>query len=321
MKNYNPKEIEFYLNYPQLIEELEKAFQREYVVPARMHYDYKAKAGNGDSTLLLMPAWQNERYVGLKVITISPHNPTGNLPTIQGIYLLMNAKNGQMLAQFDAGTLTNLRTAATSALASKYLSRSDAAVLLMVGTGALAPELIKAHCMVRPIKKVMVWGRNFKKAMDLSSRLNFDEISVEAIDDLNLGISNADIISTATSSPEALVFGDQLKPGQHLDLVGAFKPTWREADDNAIINSSVFIDTREGTLNESGELLIPIEKGLFHPDQIKSDLFELCKKIKVGRVHEDEITSFISVGYALEDLAAAELIWKKDNEAMKGDGK
>jgi ornithine cyclodeaminase len=124
-------------------------------------------------------------------------------------------------------------------------------------------------------------------------------------------IPKVDIISTATSSPDPLVFGDMLIPGQHIDLVGAFKPTWREADDEAILNSSVFVDTREGTLSESGELLIPMEKGLFKKEDIKADLFELCKKQNIGRTSQDEITSFISVGYALEDLAAAELVWEK----------
>lgn len=108
-----------------------------------------------------------------------------------------------------------------------------------------------------------------------------------------------------------MVFGDQLVPGQHIDLVGAFKPTWREADDGVILNSSVFVDTREGTLKESGELLIPMEKGLFKSNDIKADLFELCKEETPGRINNGEITVFISVGYALEDLAAAELVWEK----------
>jgi ornithine cyclodeaminase/alanine dehydrogenase-like protein (mu-crystallin family) len=258
-----------------------------------------------------MPAWKNESYVGLKIITVSPYNSAKSLATIQGVYLLMNAIDGQVIAQYDAKSLTNLRTAASSALASKFLSRKDASSLLMIGTGALAPEMIKAHCSVRRIKTVWIWGRSFEKADMLSRQLSLNGVEICPIKNIDDHIQNADIISTATSSAEPLVFGHKLICGQHLDLVGAFKPTWREADEEAILKSSVFVDTREGTLNESGELLIPIEKGLFKPENIKADLFELCKKQKRGRSSDEEITCFISVGYALEDLAAAELIWEK----------
>ena len=258
-----------------------------------------------------MPAWKNKKYIGLKIITVSPYNSEKNLATIQGIYVLMDAKDGQVLAQFDAKSLTNLRTAASSALASKFLSKKESKTMLMIGTGVLSPELIKAHCAIRPISNVMIWGRNHEKASDIVHSLSIDGVEIKAVQNIQDAIGKADIISTATSSRDPLIFGNQMLPGQHLDLVGAYKPTWREADDDAILNSSVFVDTRQGTLEESGELLIPIGKGLFGESKIKADLFELCKKEKSGRLADKEITSFISVGYALEDLAAAELIWEK----------
>lgn len=311
MKFFNQKEIQKTLQYPELIDKLETSFRKKYEVPSRMHYNFQSGEGEQNSTLLLMPAWKNEKYVGLKIITVSPYNNLKDLATIQGVYILMSAKDGKVIAQFDVKSLTNLRTAASSALASKYLSRKDASTLLMIGTGALAPELIKAHCSVRPINSVLVWGRNFEKANRLAQQLSINGVEVTPVKKIDDCLSKADIISTATSSSAPLVFGNNLIPGQHLDLVGAFKPTWREADDQAILKSTVFADTREGTLKESGELLILMEKGLFKPEDIKADLFDLCKNQKYRRSSDKEITCFISVGYALEDLAAAELVWEK----------
>lgn len=311
MKYFDKKEIEEALSYSDLIEKLEESFQKEYQVPERLHYPFDSGQGSEESTLLLMPAWENEHFVGLKILTVSPYNSQNDLATIQGMYMLMDAQNGQVLAQFDAKSLTNLRTAASSALASTYLSKLQSKSMLMVGTGALAPELIKAHCAVRPIEKVWIWGRSIEKARRISETVALDGVEIEAIDKIEDYIAEADIISTATSSATPLVFGDQLVPGQHLDLVGAFKPTWREADEKAITNSSVFVDSREGTLKESGELLIPMEKGRFSAGDIKADLFDLCSGRHLGRSNHEEKTVFISVGYALEDLAAAELVWKK----------
>lgn len=311
MKYFDQKEIIEALCYVELIPKLENSFQNEYQVPPRSHYSYNSGEGELDSTLLLMPAWKNQRYVGLKIITVSPYNASKEKATIQGVYLLMDAKDGKVIAQFDAKSLTNLRTAASSALASTHLSRKDASTMLMIGTGSLAPELIKAHCAVRPIETVFVWGRNYEKARKLAQGLSVENVEIVPINNLDEHISKVDIVSTATSSPDPLVLGDRLIPGQHIDLVGAFKPTWREADDLAILNSSVFVDTRQGTLEESGELLIPMGKGKFKKDDIRADLFELCKHQKAGRSSDQEITCFISVGFALEDLAAAELVWEK----------
>ena len=311
MKFFDQKEIEETLNYPELINKLEDSFRNEYRVPPRMRYEFKSGEGDEDSSLLLMPVWKNEKYVGLKILTASPYNKSKNLATIQGIFILMDAKDGEIIAQFDAKSLTNRRTAAASALASTYLSRKNASTLLMIGTGALAPELIRAHCSVRPIHSVLVWGRDFEKARRLAERLSIENVEIVPIVDLEKHISKVDIISTATSADKPLVFGDRLSSGQHVDLVGAFKPTWRESDDQLIQNSSIFVDTREGTLKESGELLIPMKKGLFKPEDIKADLFELCRNQKHGRISNEEITSFISIGYALEDLATAELVWEK----------
>ena len=199
-----------------------------------------------------MPAWSNEEYVGVKVVTVSPYNGQFNLPGIQGVYTLIKAENGLVEAQIDAKVLTVKRTAATSALASSFLSREDSSTLLMVGTGALSPELIQAHCAVRPITKVLIWGRSIEKAQAICDNLTTEGVSLSPIESIEAGMAEADIISVATLSQEPLVFGKWLKPGQHLDLVGAYRPDIREADDETLSRSSIFID-HEGAMTETGD--------------------------------------------------------------------
>jgi len=183
----------------------------------------------------------------------------------------------------------------------------------MVGTGALAPELIRAHTSVRPIETVYVWGRDLEKSKIITRHLqnskntNFKIFPIKNIEE---GIEKADIISCATLSPTPLIFGKKLKAGQHLDLVGAYRPDMREADDEAILKSSIFIDTYDG-MHESGDIAIPMKKEILKREDICGDLFELCRGEKTGRKNENEITFFKSVGHALEDLAAAKLIYEK----------
>lgn len=317
MEIFTSQNIRQLLTYQGLIDQLRTAFTEDYDVPARLHYDYDSGSGPEPATLMLMPAWKNRHFSGVKILTVSPQNTAHQRDTIQGVYLLFDAPTGKPLAQFDAHTLTNYRTAAASALASSYLSRRDSGTLLVMGTGALAPEMILAHCAVRPITNIWVWGRHFEKALAVANKVVVEGVQIEAVREVKEYVSEADIISTVTRSPRPIVFGKMLRAGQHIDLVGAFKPTWREADDEVMQRSTVFVDTREGTLNESGELLIPMEKGLFSEAKIEGDLLDLCRGNRPGRQNDEEITSFISVGYALEDLAAAELLYSLRMQSMK----
>lgn len=304
MINVSAEQIELIWQYKDFIPQLRKAFQSDFVVPQRHHYDYENGEGDNKSTLLLMPAWSKEEYVGVKLVTVSPYNGKFNLPSIQGIYTLINAKNGLVKAQIDAKRLTVKRTAATSALASSYLSRENSKTLLMVGTGALCPELIRAHCDVRPIEKVLIWGRSFEKAQKRAKELEHTQLEVSAVESLEEAISIADIISVATLSPAPLIKGKWLKSGQHLDLVGSYRPDMREADDSCLKRSSVYIDS-ESALKESGDLAIPFDDGVITKKDIRSDLFEMTSTTESTRNSDDEITLFKSVGHALEDLSAA----------------
>ncbi len=310
LQNFTKEQIAETLTYNQLIPALRKGFQEPYTVPLRHHHNYENKPAT-DSILLLMPAWKSGAYLGVKVVTVSPENGRVNLPSVQGVYLLFDAATGAPLAQMEAKTLTTIRTAAASALASQFLSRKESTSLLMIGTGNMAPALIEAHAAVRPIKEVYVWGRDFEKAKKLVNEMQLPAINIKAVATISPIIKEVDIISCATLSNDALVKGDWLEPGQHLDLVGSFTPTMRETDDIAIKRASVYVDVLEGATKESGDIVIPLQNGTIQKTDIQGDLFDLCANRVIGRQTDEEITLFKSVGHALEDLVAATLVYKK----------
>ena len=299
------------LDFSSLIDALAAAFEAGAEVPLRHHHTV-AVPGAPDATLLLMPAWQAGNALGIKVVTVFPGNAAKSLPAVMGQYLLLDATTGAPKAMIDGTALTARRTAAASALASRFLSREDAAHLLMVGTGALAPHLIAAHCTVRPIKRVTVWGRDLDHAKAAAAKIEIDGLSVTASGDLKEAVAAADIISCATLATEPLVRGAWLKPGQHLDLVGGFTPAMRESDDDAVrraaASGGVFVDTRGGAMKEAGDIVQPLKNGALTEDAVRGDLFDLCRGQVQTRRDPAAITFFKSVGTALEDLAAARLV-------------
>ncbi|MDC8002895.1 ornithine cyclodeaminase family protein [Aureisphaera galaxeae] len=307
--------IEENTHFPSLIQALKSHFTQSGIsIPKRHHHDFQNASSDKDTTLLLMPAWDPSGSAGVKVVTVNPDNDKVGLPSVQGVYIHMEASTGVVKAIIDAKSLTAKRTAAASALASTFLSNKNADSLLMIGTGALASNLIQAHASVRNIKQVYLWGRNYKKAEALSEKLKPLGIQAEPIQTIEEKISEVSIISCATLSATPLVLGKYLRPGQHIDLVGAYKPNMREADDVTIEKASVHVDTYQG-LNESGDIVIPMQNGILKREAIQSDLFELCSNAKEGRTHDDEITLFKSVGHAIEDLAAANYYYKKMTHA------
>jgi len=309
MRFIDKDEVNNALDYPSLVEALRQAFISEIKVPPRHHHDLKNPKEGIDSTLLLMPAWEESEALGVKIATVSPANAKYNLPAIQGIYLLFDAQTGTIEALIEGKSLTAKRTAAASALASSYLSKKDSSSMLMIGTGALSAELIYAHASVRDIKDVYIWGRDKEKALKIVEKLK-DDFNIKAIDNIEDEISNVDIISCATLSIDPLVFGKYLKQGQHLDLVGSYKPNMREADDAVVIKSDIYIDT-DMAKKESGDIKIPLETTVISENDIKADLFQLTRGENKGRESNSSITLFKSVGHGLEDLAAAKLVKEK----------
>lgn len=298
------------LPYPALIAALRQAFQENMRAPTRHVHTVSEK----DSTvLLLMPTWQPAGNMGVKLVTVAPGNPAKQLPTVHSIFILFDTTTGVPLAMIDGEELTLRRTAAASALASTYLSRPASATLLMVGTGTLAPYMAAAHCAVRPIQSIRVWGRSKEKAEDTAHQISLQDlpqgVSIQAVTDLEAEARNADIISCATTSTTPIVLGLWIQPGTHIDLVGGFKPNMREADDNLINQSVVFVDTIAGTLAEAGDLIQPIASGSFTPDAIAAELADLSSGRHPGRSDPQQITLFKSVGTGIEDLCAANLVW------------
>lgn len=312
IKFIDKETIEANYEFREVIESLDSAFSNSSIeVPMRHHHDYPNPPEADESTLLLMPAWDPGKDLGVKMVTVSPNNGAYQLPSIQGIYLLFDAHKGNCRALLDAKSLTAIRTAATSALASKYLSRENSESLMMVGTGALSPMLIRAHATVRPIKKVYIWGRSEDKAEAVKSQLSGETFEVEVVSTIAEGIEKADIISCATLSKTELIEGKYLKAGQHLDMVGAYRPDMREADDECLKRSRIFVDHYAGATKETGDIKIPLDEGVITREDLTAELFELCPGKKRGRESEEEITFFKSVGHALEDLVTATLVADK----------
>lgn len=325
MKIFSAEEVDARLDDIALVDRLEAMFRAGCEMPTRHHHPIKAPlgAGSSDAMLLLMPAWTTGSSnggkggrVGVKVVTVFPDNGKQRLPSIYGQYMLLDGTTGVPLALLDGTMLTKRRTACASGLASRFLSRTDSTRLLMIGTGALAPHLIRVHAKVRPIREVAIWGRSPAHAKTLAEELSKSlpaalgrAVSVRAVSDRRSAVGEADIISCATLSKTALVEGNWLHDGQHVDLVGAYTPQMRESDDKAVGRARVFVDTRAGALKEGGDIAIPLGNGTITATDIVADLFELSRGQNPGRPATDatSITLFKSVGAALEDLAAAEL--------------
>jgi ornithine cyclodeaminase len=304
------------LPWPALIDAIADMFATDCVMPVRHHHDMEVP-GESSATLLLMPAWVPGKYAGVKILSLFPDNATRALPAIFGTYLLSSGRTGEMLAAIDGGELTARRTAATSALAARYLAHPDAEELLVCGTGRLSLNIMQAHKQVRPLKRFRIWGRNADNAAKMAAEARSLGLNVEAVTDLEAAARSADIISCVTLSSEPLVSGDWLKPGAHLDLVGGFKPDMRETDDAAIRRATVFVDTRAGAVKEAGDIVQPLKSGLLKEDGIRAELQELVRGTHQGRSNGHEITLFKSVGAALEDLAGAILAYEHVTGGLK----
>ena len=317
MRMIDAGEVDRALNFAGLIETLREAFRDGAVQPVRHHHTIERPDG-ASSTLLLMPAWNDFQragksdggFVGVKIVTVSPDNNAIGKPAVMGLYLLLDGRTGEPRALIDGQRLTQWRTACASALAASYLAREDASRLLVIGAGALAPFLAKAHSAVRPINEIRIWNRTPANAARVAEALSAEGLNATAVTDLAEEIGRADIVSSATISTDPLIEGRLLRPGTHVDLVGGFTPAMREADDEAIRRARVFVDTLAGATKEAGDIVQPLASGALSKDAIVADLFGLTRGERKGRESPEEITLFKSVGAALEDLAAGIAVYR-----------
>jgi alanine dehydrogenase len=307
LRVYSADEVHAALPWADLADALEDAFiDGGTEVPLR-HVHALGEDG-GEGTLLLMPAW-SAAALGVKLVTVMPGAAAHGAGTVQASYLLLDRATGEPRALLDGDALTLRRTAATSALAAQHLARPDAARLLIVGSGRLAPWMARAHVALNPeLVHVGVWGRNADAAEDVVETLRDEGIDAEVAEDLRAAVQSAEVICCATTSREPLVRGAWLQPGAHLDLVGGFRCDMREADDAAVARARIVVDTYAGALAEAGDLVQPLEAGVIAREQVLAELAEVLRGEKRGRLAPGDITLFKSVGSALEDLAAARLV-------------
>lgn len=307
MKVITAAQAEAALEYADLVESLREAHRGERSITDDAYLE-EPDLGYGPNGFLVRPAWQYNDLLGAKLATVFPENPSRNMLTVHAVYVLFDGTNGKPLATMDGTVLTWFKTACDSALGASYLAREDAAIMLMVGAGAMAPHLIRAHVAVRPsIDKIMIWNRSENRARQLAEALDLDGREVVAITDLPKAVVESDVISMATSSPYGLITGADVSPGTHLDLVGAYTPDMREVDDEAVRKSRVYVDLVD-TAMLTGELLQPIEAGVMTKDDIVGDLYDLCSGLVDGRQTLDEITMFKNGGGGHLDLMTAKHI-------------
>lgn len=299
------------LPFDALITALRERFAAGCEVPPRHVHEIVNPLGEAGQdaasrrlTSLIMPAWIPGRYYGVKIINIAPGNARRGLPGLHASYLLFDARTGAPLAQIDGDALTVRRTVAASALAGSYLARADAKHLLLVGAGRIGALLPAAWRAVRPIEQVSVWARRPEAAQALAAQLQAQGLNAQARSDLAAACGEADIVSCATLATEPVVRGAWLAPGAHLDLIGSFTPAMREADDACFEGARIFVDSDEA-LHKSGDLLVPMQHGVFRADEVRGTLTTLSRGVATGRRNATERTVFKSVGNALEDLAAA----------------
>jgi ornithine cyclodeaminase/alanine dehydrogenase-like protein (mu-crystallin family) len=307
-------DLERLLAPADVVAALEAAF-RAYAAGACTVPPRAALPAGEDGILLLMPAVNraaDAAALGTKLVTVYAGNRARGHPTLYASYLLLDRASGRPLAVLEGTHLTAVRTGAASALAARYLARSDARRVACFGSGVQAAFQLAALATVRRLERVVVVGRDPARAARFaaaaSARLG---LPVEVGRDPRAAVRAADLVTCATTSPTPVVFGADLQPGTHVDAVGAFRPTDRELDTDAVRRARVVVDTYAGSLEEAGDVLIPLEEGAIERRHVTAELADLVTGARPGRTRADEITLFKSVGFALEDLATARLAYDR----------
>jgi ornithine cyclodeaminase/alanine dehydrogenase-like protein (mu-crystallin family) len=269
----------------------------------------------------LMPSYSNGVHpaFGLKAICIFPGNPARGKDSHQGAVLLFSAESGELLAVINASAVTAIRTAAVSGVATQALAREDACYLAIIGAGVQARFHIEAMSHVRPIERCRVASRNSESALKLADELSGKYgFPIEAVETVEEALRGADLIVTATTSADACVRRSWISEGAHLNAVGSCTPNTRELDAETVAVSSLFVDKIESVINEAGDYLCALREGVIKSDHIRAELGEVLKGTKPGRTCTGEITLFKSLGLAVEDLAAAEYLYRKSKETGAG---
>jgi len=293
-----------------LVEPLRRAFVSPAIAPERAHYDLAAP--NNPRTLLIMPSWQPDGDIGVKIATVFPNNARRGFPSVNATYVLLSGQTGEPRAWIDGRALTLIRTAAVSALAADLLAPAASEVLLVVGTGALSRYFVEGHRAVRRYQSILIWGRDPSKAAAVARDLGAGGWPVRAVADLESAARSADVISCVTMAEQPLIHGAWLKAECHLDLVGSFKPAMREVDDDCLRGAFIAVDTL-AALKESGDLIGPLARNVVAQEDISLLGALLASKAPVPRPCR---TVFKSVGVAHADLAVARQLFDRNGPAI-----
>ena len=271
--------------------------------------------------IAMMPAYKSGDVplFGLKAICVFPGNAAHGKDAHQGGVLLFSGETGELLAIINASAITAIRTAAVSGLATRLLAREDASELAIIGAGVQARAHLAAMACVRPIKRARIASRRFENAQEFADEVQREyAFTVEAVTSVQSAINEADLIVTATTSPNPVLECDWIAPGAHINAVGTYSPSAREIDTATMVASSLFVDRRESALNEAGDYLLAARDGAIGPDHIRAEIGEVLIGNSAGRTSRDEITLFKSLGLATEDLAAAEYVYRKAQQSRAG---
>jgi ornithine cyclodeaminase len=280
----------------------------------------------GEGRRDLMVAMPSERSVppekaalAMKVLSIFSGNHGSDLDSHQGFVLLFEGRRGEPVAILDAGSVTAIRTAAASAVATRFLAREEAADLAILGTGVQARTHLQAMREVRPVSRVRVWSRDARRAERFASEESARHgLPVTAVVSAEAAVEGADLVCTTTASPVPVLLGEWLAPGVHINAVGACVPSARELDTAAVSRSRFFGDRRESVLKEAGDFLLPLQEGAIGEEHLLGDFGDLLLGRVQGRLSPADVTVFESLGIAVEDLASAQHVYEKAMELGRG---
>jgi ornithine cyclodeaminase len=269
----------------------------------------------------LMPAYRGgeQAIYGLKAVCVFPGNSAIGKDAHQGGVMLFSGATGELLALMNASAITAIRTAAVSGVATRLLAREDAGDLAILGAGVQARTHLAAMACVRQLRRVRVASRSLESARRFADAMAaYSPVPIEALASAEDAVRDADLIVTATNAAAPIIRREWLAPGAHINAVGSSIPTTRELDSATMAAAGLFVDRRESTLNEAGDYLFAQREGAIGPEHIRAELGELLLGSRPGRASPDEITVFKSLGLAVEDLAAAEHIYRKAQAQSAG---
>jgi ornithine cyclodeaminase/alanine dehydrogenase-like protein (mu-crystallin family) len=299
-------EVEHLLTWEGVIEALISGhrLERADIDDIMFHHD--------QGTMLNRAAWVQGLGIGVKTATVFPGNKSLSpaLPNTHAVFTFLDDTTGVPLTLIDGDMVTKWKTAADSILGARFLARPDSQSLLVVGAGVVAESIIDGYqAAFKSLTQVFIWNRSSDKAQALALRKNSDNLSVTAVTDLASIVPEVDIISCATMSTVPILKGEWVTAGTHVDLIGAYRPDMREADDILIQKAELFVDSRETTIHDIGELLIPLQTGVITELDVLGDFYDLCNGSK-GRTSDDVITLFKNGGGAHLDLMTANYIFE-----------